>query len=478
MPFVLLLVLTLTCLQRDWPAPPDWLGPLGSAVLPWGVVALFTVAAWMVAQYGCLVLRQDRLARATVSRRYGRFRRWHFYLLLAAHLLLVCFGGWGWLITNHMVLGDLVVPGIDLVLLAPLLTGMLASWAVYHPLDKTLAETALIPWAEPFPGRWAYLGLQCRNHFVLLAPPLILMLAQQLLLAALPGLQQHPVWLPVIGLGLLLAMYVGVPYLLRLFLGLQPLPPSPLRDRLMATAKRLRFTFNDILVWNTRYTVVNAMITGPLPCLRYVVVTDKMLAELTPEEIEAVFGHEVGHIKHHHLLIYFAFLMASLVAVVGVWNWAAEWYAGSWLEAWFAALMPETTRWLRDYEMLALLPMLGVVGVYIFVVFGFLSRRCERQADIYGCRTVSVEAFVGALEKVGILNGISRDRPGILMSWQHSTIARRIDFLRRMEVDPLVEPRFQRRLGLVKWGLALALAGILLALGPQQVWAVLGKLGN
>src|SRR5262249_58146905 len=34
-------------------------------------------------------------------------------------------------------------------------------------------------------------------------------------------------------------------------------------------------------------------------------------------------------------------------------------------------------------------PLIGILGAYIFVVFGFLSRRCERQADIYGCRAVS-----------------------------------------------------------------------------------------
>ena len=100
---------------------------------------------------------------------------------------------------------------------------------------------------------------------------------------------------------------------------------------------------------------------------------------------------------------------------------------------------------------LAVIPLVGALGAYIFLVFGFLSRRCERQADIYGCRAVScgqtdclghtaetelvprgrglcptgIRTFIDALEKVAFLNGISRDRPGWLQSWQHSTIARR-----------------------------------------------------
>src|SRR5205807_5024914 len=33
--------------------------------------------------------------------------------------------------------------------------------------------------------------------------------------------------------------------------------------------------------------------------------------------------------------------------------------------------------------------LLILAAAYIFVVFGYLSRRCERQADIFGCRAVS-----------------------------------------------------------------------------------------
>jgi hypothetical protein len=119
----------------------------------------------------------------------------------------------------------------------------------------------------------------------------------------------------------------------------------------------------------------------------------------------------------------------------------------------------------------------------------------QRQADIYGCRAVScgrpdaghdaegsctrggqglcptgIRTFVSALEKVGRLNGISRDRPGWLQSWQHSTIARRVDFLQEMQRDAATEPRFQRRVALVKWVLLLALVGVLFALGSVYGW--------
>src|SRR5262249_6595027 len=150
------------------------------------------------------------------------------------------------------------------------------------------------------------------------------------------------------------------------------------------------------------------------------------------------------------------FLMGSLVLLAGIGERVAQQWLGSDM-----ALQ----------EHIAVLPLVGLMGTYIFVVFGFLSRRCERQADVFGCRAVSctnetctghangqalsprgrglcatgIHTFINALEKVAYLNGISRDRPGWLQSWQHSTIARRVEFLQRLLLDPSLERRFQRR---------------------------------
>jgi hypothetical protein len=66
---------------------------------------------------------------------------------------------------------------------------------------------------------------------------------------------------------------------------------------------------------------------------------------------------------------------------------------------------------------------------------------------------------------VALVNGISRERPGFLQSWQHSTIARRVEFLERLLSDPAVESSFQRRVAAVKWGLFVGLAAALAWLG-------------
>ena len=40
-----------------------------------------------------------------------------------------------------------------------------------------------------------------------------------------------------------------------------------------------------------------------------------MLDEFSDDEIEAVFGHEVGHVRNHHMLWYLAFLALSMATL-------------------------------------------------------------------------------------------------------------------------------------------------------------------
>jgi STE24 endopeptidase len=251
--------------------------------------------------------------------------------------------------------------------------------------------------------------------------------------------------------------------------------------------------------------MANAMVAGVVPWVRYVILTDRLMSDLTAEEIEAVFGHEIGHAKHHHMLYYLGFLVISVVLVALLCGIVGD-YLAPYVPFFRSDNRTETTAQVdhagvegehaserhenKADSTLQVLPLVTMLGAYIFVVFGFLSRRCERQADVYGCRAVScthsdcgghdemtelaaqgrglcstgIRTFIEALEKVARLNGISRDKPGWLSSWQHSTIARRVGFLQDVLADRTLERRFQRRVGLVKWALLLGLLATLAAL--------------
>jgi STE24 endopeptidase len=289
----------------------------------------------------------------------------------------------------------------------------------------------------------------------------------------------------------LVVVIVVMPLLIYLALGLRPLPEGLLRERLLTATRRLGFRCTNLLVWDTRHGMANAMVIGLVPWLRFVVFTDRLLEEFTEEEVEAVLGHEIGHIRHHHMLTYLIFLMLSL-AVLGAF---ADHFLLPWLGEAFDSLaqrfpmLPESVgEWLGPGGFLSPLPVVVLILLYIFGVFGFLSRQCERQADIFGCRATScaeqpcpghseattlprggvglcrtgIHTFIRALDKVALINGISRDRPGFLQSWQHSTIARRVEFLHGLLRDPAQEAVFQRRLLAIKVVLLLG-SGLMLA---------------
>jgi STE24 endopeptidase len=487
MPFFLLLLLLIVCLPGSWPRP---LIPLEPSVLASSLLTALCVAGsvfWAVlivhrTQQGAALATADR---SPCARQYSRMRARHGLAIIGLYALALFVFGWGWVVQTLLTpstgqadagVGEppgAMYPGGELLILLPYVLMVLASWTLFYDADRAIQATADRRWS-----RWAYVGFRARQSLAFVAAPLILMMIMRALQFAYPA-QEWDWMVQAIGLVMLPLMVIAFPFILRVVWGLKPLPDGTLRRRLLAAAERLKFRCSNILVWNTHNTVANAMVAGIVPHPRYVLLSDRLIHELQPDEIEAVFGHEIGHVRHHHMLYYLVFLLLSVPAVAYVCELLSCWLPG------LKTLLNSDDYW-------ANVPFVGVVAAYIFVVFGFLSRRCERQADVFGCRAVScnrqdcithegeatlstggsglcptgIRTFIAALEKVAEINGISRSRPGWLQSWLHSTFARRIDFLERILADPAAEDRFQRAVRRIKWclglGLALALAALYL----------------
>lgn len=474
MPLLLLLFLTLACLPDEWQTP--W-GPFAipgrSVAFTWSGVLLIAVQAWALSFQVRRHLEAFPDNREMIARRYGRARFYHTLTQMAVFALTLYLFGWGWAVQSVLGQGNAQLPAAELLTVAPFFAGLLLSWVAFYDAERALHADPESE--EPYWTRRAYVVFHLRQNVALVFIPILLLVLMKSLRRLLPESADDSLVLGTLaGPVLAVVVYVSMPWILRLALGLRPLPEGPLRDRLMATARRLNFRSTNILLWNTNNGVANAMVAGIVPWIRYVFLTDRLISELTPDELEAVFGHEVGHVKHHHMLYYLGFLKVSLLFL------GAAWYT-------LAGYVP----YLRGFDSaLEYVPLVTMLGAYIFLVFGFLSRRCERQADVYGCRAVScpgtaceghpegqvlaergtglcptgIRTFIAALEKVATLNGISRDRPGLLQSWMHSTIARRVEFLQRILVDPSLERKFQKRVALVKWGLLVGLSAALVTL--------------
>jgi hypothetical protein len=181
------------------------------------------------------------------------------------------------------------------------------------------------------------------------------------------------------------------------------------------------FRYRDILVWNTAGGVINAGVTGMVAPLRYILITDGMLANLPPDEIEAVLAHEIGHAVHLHIPWYAVLSLGYVSLMMAGWDMLISGMG----------------------EAMGTIVMLSFFGFYWAVLFGFVSRRLERQADLFSARATGDFGLVArALERVAVLNGHVQK----VFSLRHFSIAKRIDFLDRASRDPSLVERTNRGL--------------------------------
>ena len=501
MPILLVFLLTAACMPVEWPGPPAGVGPRGSAALTAAAVAAALGAAFAARTRVVRALRRAPDRRAGVAAAYGRVRRVLVFVNLTAAGLSVFAFGWGWAVRHSLRVGwrgeSVLAPFAELAVPLPYFLTLFGCWLVHYDAERVLAAGG-----RGFRSRGAYVSHNLRQLALLAGLPVGLFVTQQTLVRFAPE-ETAEVWYRVASVAVVPVILLLVPLVIRPLLGLRPLPPGPTRDRLAALAARLRFRHADLLVWPTHGAVVNAMIVGLLPRVRYVVFTDRLLDELPADELDAVFGHEVGHARHGHLWYYTLFLGLSLSVLA-----ALALYAEAALKARGVAFPDEYASWV------ILVPILPVAA-YVFVAFGLLSRRCERQADVAGCRAVScgdpacgghdagtaypaggtglcptgIRTAARALERVYHLNGhdgpddngpwtvgsVARGVAAWVRAWQHAPMPRRVAFLLSLLDDRGRERRFQRRLLVLRWALVLGLGAALVALGEAVGWRELLK---
>ncbi|MEY2786512.1 MAG: hypothetical protein RL277_2724 [Planctomycetota bacterium] len=238
------------------------------------------------------------------------------------------------------------------------------------------------------------------------------------------------------GAALVIGFAALLPWLLTQAWDTRAIPSGPLRDIFDTVAKHADFRARAVYAWNTEGSMANAAIVGLGSRLRVVLFSDALLNQLNGQELAAVYAHEIAHAKRGHVLLF------------GLWALAA-FLGGDLLGQHFFADDP----WLQSGC------VLGGLGLW-FLFFGWLSRRCELEADLFSMRLIGThEPIISALERVG---GRLRDVAG----WRHFSIAQRVAFLESVNADPEVGERLERTLRrFFATGLLLALltGGLFLA---------------
>jgi STE24 endopeptidase len=215
-------------------------------------------------------------------------------------------------------------------------------------------------------------------------------------------------WISFLGLFILLAQLAPV-VLFPIFYKFAPLENEDLKARLVRLSERAGTRVRGVYQWklSQKSKKANAALTG-LGNTRRIIVADTLLDNYSPEEIEAVLAHELGHHVHRHILKSIG-VQAGLT-LFGFWaaNWVLH-YAVDRLH------MFET---LSDFANLPLLALVTtVLSFMVLPVLNAYSRFNERQADRYAFRSIpSVEPFISSMNKLAQQNLAERS-PSRLVEW-------------------------------------------------------------
>ena len=205
-----------------------------------------------------------------------------------------------------------------------------------------------------------------------------------------------------------------------IFYKFRPMPEGELTQRLLALAERAKTRVRGVFTMqmSSKTTAANAALMG-LGNTRRIVVGDTMLDRYTPDEIEVVLAHELGH--HVHRDIWKLIISQSVLTLVGLYlvNVVLHW-----------AVTAQHYQGLADAATMPLLMALtAAFGLIVMPISNGYSRFVEFQADEYALQsTRKIEPFKSAMTRVANQN-LSEVEPSPIVEFlfhDHPSIGKRL----------------------------------------------------
>jgi len=227
-------------------------------------------------------------------------------------------------------------------------------------------------------------------------------------------------WAVFLGLFVLMAQIAPV-VLFPIFYKFEPLQNDDLKARLVRLSEKAGTRVRGVYKWklSEKSNKANAALTG-LGATRRIILADTLLDNYSPEEIEAVLAHELGHHVHRHILKSIG--VQAVVTLIGF--WAANLVLHVAVDRWHVF---ET---LSDFANMPLLILVAtLMSLLLMPALNAYSRFNERQADRYAFRSIStVTPFISSMNKLASQN-LAERTPSKLVEWlfhSHPSISRRV----------------------------------------------------
>ena len=230
-----------------------------------------------------------------------------------------------------------------------------------------------------------------------------------------------PIWATVgwVGFSVILAR-VFPTILLPIFYKTSPMHDDPLVKRLLDLCQRVGLSALGVFRFNlgAETRKANAALAG-LGKTRRVLLSDTLISEFTPDEIEGVLAHELAHHRYRHI--------TKLLVISAVGSWAAFALTDLFGRRWGSTLGLHGLSDIAGFPALSLwLSVLGLIGLPLQ---NALSRYFEWQADHFAVATTNLpHAFADALRRLAALNLADPNPPAwvVWLFYDHPPITQRI----------------------------------------------------
>lgn len=201
------------------------------------------------------------------------------------------------------------------------------------------------------------------------------------------------VWLVVMGF-MFLTMWAYPSIIAPIFNKFKTLDNEDLKNRIETLLTQCGFKSNGVFVMDgSRRSSHGNAYFGGIGNTKRVVFFDTLLKQLSPEEIEAVLAHELGHFRLKHItkqMIQSSLFFLGLLAILG---WMID-------KAWFYTGMNLPAERVDHIALILFMLITPVFTFFLDPLMSYISRKHEFEADDFAAEKRDAKKLISALIKL------------------------------------------------------------------------------